>query len=244
MFLLHRPPSSRHCEARSAEAIQESRDGRRSARLVTRLVTRLLDCFAALAMTMGVAAVIAALAACQPPPVHQLAEYAVTPDYERATLERDLAGRTVRVVVFGNPFAVPADAFAGQLAAAMTDAHAIDARFLARGDPEGGAPVPGYTVVWDFAPAGALSPDAICAERAAPPGARAPLPIDAYVALCRGDKALSAVRARLYYTETQNSLEFIGLVDDATRALFPAHPPAFRRPGDTTIAPQVPHVAR
>lgn len=188
----------------------------------------------------GVALLAILVVGCQPSPVRVLSEYAVTPDYSRQQLDDDLTGRAVKVEVFGNPFDVPPAAFSGQIAAEMTEAHVFDARFVGR-DGEPG--VSGYAVVWDFAPPRALAPDEICAERA-PRGDRAPLPIDAYVALCRAGKALTAVRAKLYYTGTQNSLEFIGLVDDAAHALFPSQLPALRRPGDARIAPQVPHVAR
>lgn len=192
------------------------------------------------AHALAIAILIAGLAACQPAPMHVLSEYAVTPDYARQRLDDDLTGRAIRVSVVGNPFDVPPEAFAGQIAAQMTDAHAFDVRFVARGADIG---VPGYDVVWDFAPPRELAPDEICAEREAR-RPRAPLPIDAYVALCHDGKALTAVRAKLYYTDTQNSLEFIALVDDTTRALFPTQLPALRRPGDARIAPQVPHVAR
>jgi len=173
-----------------------------------------------------------------------LSEYAVTPDYSRALLDDALRGRAVRVEVVGNPFDLPPAAFAGQIAAAMTDAHAYDVGFVGRdADAPSSGLVRDFKVVWDFAPPGALAPDEICGVRDRG-GARAKLPIDAYVALCRDGKALTALRAKLYYTDTQNSLEFIGLVDDATRALFPTQLPAYRHPGDARVAPQVPHVAR
>jgi hypothetical protein len=100
-----------------------------------------------------------------------------------------------------------------------------------------------YRVVWDFAPRRGRAPDQICAASGAA-GERPSRPIDAQAALCRDGKALTAVRARLYYADTPNSLEFIALVDDATRALFPARPPAVRRAGAARLAPWAPHVAR
>jgi hypothetical protein len=180
-----------------------------------------------------------ALAACAPAPVAVLSDYAVTPEFSRDLLDRELPGRVVRVVVHGDPFGLPGAAFAGQVAAEMNQAGAVEARFATRADNDF---APGWTVVWNFAPPQALAPDAVCAGPA--DGAPAHLPIDGYVALCRAGKALTAVRARLYYADTPNSVEFIALVDDATRALFPRDLPAFRRPGDATIAPQVPHLAR
>lgn len=179
-------------------------------------------------------------AACAPVPVRLLSDYAVTPGYARDEVEAALRGQVVRVTVQGDPFGLSPEAFAGQVAASMEDAGAIEAGFASR---DGTPTLAGWAVIWRFAPPRALAPDAICAGGSVGGSGRA-RPIDAYVALCRDGRALTAVRARLHYTDTPGSLEFIALVDETTRALFPVRPPVFRRAGGARLAPQVPHVAR
>lgn len=181
-----------------------------------------------------------AAAACAPVPVRVLSDYAVMADYARGEVEAALRGQVVRVAVQGDPFGLPPEAFAGQVAASMTDSGAIDAGFASH---DAAVTLAGWSVVWRFAPPRALAPDEICGGGSDGPGGRA-RPVDAYVALCREGRALTAVRARLHYTDTPGSLEFIALVDDATRALFPARPPVFRRAGGARLAPPGPHVAR
>jgi hypothetical protein len=92
-----------------------------------------------------------------------------------------------------------------------------------------------YRVVWNFAPPReSIAPNAICQgkyEEASKVG----MPIDAYAAFCRDGQALSSVRGRLYYTDTQNSLEFLSLVDAMTAELFPTDPTGPRRSGDTRL---------
>jgi hypothetical protein len=180
------------------------------------------------------------VAGCAPAPVAMMSDYAVMPGYSSA-LVATLRDRPIKVEVRGDPFGLPAEAFAGQIAATMSDVQDAPALLFASHD----APdlVPGYRVVWDFAARRGLAPDELCGA-AAPPADREALPIDAYAALCREDKALTAVRARLYYTDTPGSLEFIALVDATTRALFPGRPPAVRRVGAAPLAPWAPHVAR
>lgn len=177
---------------------------------------------------------------CTPTPMLMMSEHAVMPDYSRALIE-ELRGRPIKVEVRGDPFRQPAEAFAGQIAATMTTVS--DARALAFSSRDIADMAAGYKVVWDFAPRRGRAPDEICAA-AQPTGASQRLPVDAQAALCRGDRALTAVRARLYYTDTQNSLEFIALVDDAVRALFPERVPPVRRDGAARLAPWAPHVAR
>ncbi|MBV8168544.1 MAG: hypothetical protein JO021_17245 [Alphaproteobacteria bacterium] len=180
------------------------------------------------------------LVGCAPGPVRTMSEHAVMPDYSNDVVEA-LRDHPVKVEVRGDPFGLPAGAFAGQIAAAMSDVRDMPAlAFSSRDLPD---LAPGYRVVWDFAARRGPAPDELCGA-ATPPIERPALPIDAYAVLCRDDKALSAVRVRLYYTDTPNSLEFIALVDAATRALFPDRPPAFRRVGTSRLAPWAPHVAR
>jgi hypothetical protein len=45
-----------------------------------------------------------------------------------------------------------------------------------------------------------------------------------------------SARVKLYYTETQNSIEFMTLVASMTAKLFPADPPRFRRSGEARLA--------
>jgi hypothetical protein len=180
------------------------------------------------------------VAGCAAAPVRTMSDYAVMPDYSSDLIE-GLRDRPIKVEVRGDPFQLSAEAFAGQIAAAMSDVK--DAPALTFSSHDAPDLAPGYRVVWDFAAPRGPAPDELCAAVLAPPE-RAPLPIDAYAALCRDDKALTAVRARLYYTDTPNSLEFIALVDATTRALFPDRPPLVRRVGAARLAPWAPHVAR
>jgi hypothetical protein len=160
-----------------------------------------------------------------------VSDLAVMPGYAVADV-RNLAGRTVRVEVYGNPFGLPAHAFSGQVAANMNQSASASARFAAQ--PSSGDATP-YRVVWDFAPPQEGStPNAICQAKSVE-SSRAGTPIDAYAAFCRGSEALSSVRGRLYYTDTQNSLEFLNLIGVMTAQLFPADPPGFRRSGDTRL---------
>lgn len=195
---------------------------------------RLVRCFCVARLALG----LSALAGCTPVPI--LSEYAVTPEYSLDLLDAEVRGHDLKVEVHGSPFGVAPEAFAGQLAAEMNQAQAFAVNFTSH---DTGKMAPGFKVVWDFAPAHELTPDEVCSSTDSD-SAAASLPIDAYAALCRENKALSAVRAKLFYTGTQNSIEFIGLVDDVTRALFPTKLPAFRRLGDARVAPQLPHVAR
>jgi hypothetical protein len=145
---------------------------------------------------------------------------------------RGLANRTVKVEVYGNPFATLPQAFAGQVAANMNQSAAAPAHFAAHAAHDAAT---AYRVVWDFAPSrGSIAPNAICQGKHVEPG-QAGIPIDAYAAFCRGGEALSSVRGRLYYTDTQNSLEFLNLVDAMTAQLFPTEVTGPRRSGDARL---------
>jgi hypothetical protein len=165
-----------------------------------------------------------------------LSDHAIMPDYSLA-VRQSLAGHTVMVEVHGNPFAVPPQAFAGQVAANMNQSGAAPARFT--GAPST-ATTP-YRVVWNFAPPHeSIAPNAICRgqdTRSNEIGES----IDAYAAFCRGDVALSSVRGRLYYTETQNSIAFLRLVDTMTAQLFPTDPTGLRRPGGARLGERLSH---
>jgi hypothetical protein len=143
-----------------------------------------------------------------------------------------LANRTVKVEVYGNPFATSPQAFAGEVASNMNQSAAAPAHFAAHAPSDAATP---YRVVWDFAPPrGSIAPNTICQEKYVEPG-QAGIPIDAYAAFCRGSEALSSVRGRLYYTDTQNSHEFLSLVDAMTTQLFPTEVSGPRRSGDTRL---------
>jgi hypothetical protein len=160
-----------------------------------------------------------------------VSDLAVMPGYSAADV-RNLAGRAVRVEVYGNPFGLPALAFSGQVAANMNQSASASAHFAAQ--PSSGDETP-YRVVWDFAPPREGStPNAICRAKSVE-SSRTGTPIDAYAAFCRGGEALSSVRGRLYYTDTQNSLEFLNFIGVMTAQLFPTDPPGFRRSGDARL---------
>lgn len=160
-----------------------------------------------------------------------LSDRAITPAY--SVLEaQGLAGRTVKVEVYGNPFGAQPQAFAGQVAANMNQNAAAPAHFAAHAPGDATAP---YRVVWNFAPPReSIAPNAICQGKYVEPS-EAGMPIDAYAAFCRGSAALSSVRGRLYYTDTQNSLEFLSFVDAMTVQLFPTEVSGPRRSGDTRL---------
>lgn len=182
------------------------------------------------------AALVLPLAACAMHYDPVLSDHAVMPGYSLADI-RGLAGRTIRVEVYGNPFAVAPEAFAGQVAANMNQSDAAPAHFAAHAP---GDAVASYRVVWDFAPPReSVAPNEICRTTAVPPSSATP--IDAYAALCYGADALTSVRGRLYYADTQNSVEFLHLVDAMTAQLFPADVIGTRRSGDTRLARPMSH---
>jgi hypothetical protein len=166
-----------------------------------------------------------------------LSDRALMPDYSVAEVQ-GMAHHTVNVEVYGNPFDVTPQAFAGQVAANMNQNDVAPAHFAAQVASNTAKP---YRVVWNFAPPSTgVTPNAICEARFVRPDSRG-APIDAYVAYCRGRVALSSVRGRLYYTDSDNSLEFLSLVDAMTTALFPPSASGQRRSGDTTLGKPLSH---
>lgn len=183
------------------------------------------------------ALLLAALAGCASHYEPVLSDRAVMPGYALADV-RDLAGRTVKVEVFGNPFAVPPEAFAGQVASNMNTSNAAPAHFAAHSST---ATAGRYRVVWNFAPPrSSVAPNEICRTTAVPPG-RGGMPIDVYAAFCWDGDALSSVRGSIYYSATQNSVEFLVLVDAMTAALFPVDVAGLRRSGDTPLGRPMSH---
>jgi hypothetical protein len=164
-----------------------------------------------------------------------LSDHAVMPGYSLAEARR-LSG--VKVEVYGGPFAVAPEAFAGQVASTMNQSGAAPAHFTAHGSSDAASL---YRVVWNFAPPReSMAPNAICRAK----GIRinsAGMPIDVCAAFCRDDEALSSVRGALYYTDTQNSLEFLALIDAMTAKLFPADATGLRRSGDAPLGRPTSH---
>jgi hypothetical protein len=184
----------------------------------------------------GAALVLLSLVACAMHYDPVLSDRAVMPGYSLADV-RGLAGRPVRVEVFGNPFSVAPEAFAGQVAANMNQSDAAPVHFAAHVAGDAGS---SYRVVWNFAPPReSVAPNEICRTSSVSPSAGAP--IDAYAAFCHGADALTSVRGRLYYADTQNSVEFLHLVDAMTAQLFPVEIVGTRRSGDTRLARPMSH---
>ena len=166
-----------------------------------------------------------------------LSDRAVMSGYSLAIVQ-SLTGRTVTIEVHGDPFDTPSQAFAGQVAANMNDSAAAPARFAVHARANGATP---YRVVWDFTPPNeSLAPNAICQRRYDTPS-KIGMPIDAYAAFCRGGEALSSVRGRLYYADTQNSLEFLNLIDVMTAQLFTNDVTGPRRSGDSRLGKSISH---
>ena len=167
----------------------------------------------------------------------ELSDRAVMPGYSVAEV-LSLADRTLKVEVYGNPFAAAPQAFEGQVAANMNQSAAAPAHFAAHATSSAETP---YRIVWNFAPPRqSVAPNAIC-QGQYEESTKAGMPIDAYAAFCRGGQGLSSVRGRLYYTDTQNSLEFLSLVDAMTAQLFPKDPTGPRRSGDSPLGKRVSH---
>lgn len=165
-----------------------------------------------------------------------LSDHAVMPGYSFAEVH-GLAGRTVRVEVYGNPFSAAPEAFAGQVAANMNQSDAAPAHFAAH--PSDASTDP-YRVVWNFAPPReSIAPNEICRTSSVPRSGGVPL--DVYAAFCHGRDALSSVRGGLYYTDTQNSIEFLVLIDRMTAQLFPANAAELRRSGDARLGKPMSH---
>jgi hypothetical protein len=174
---------------------------------------------------------------CGAPSVSVLSDRAVMPGYSPDELQR-LAGGTVKVEVYGNPFVIPPHAFSGQVAANMNQSAAAPAHFIA--DPSSD-PVGAYRVVWDFSPPHqSIAPNAICQGRHVEPSGPG-TPIDAYAAFCREGEALSSVRGHLYYTDTPNSVEFLNFIEAMTTQLFPRDASIPRRSGDARLGSRVTH---
>lgn len=177
------------------------------------------------------ALVLPTVAACAPQYDPVLSDVAVMPAYSIDEVHA-LADRSVRVEVYGDPFSVATDAFAGQVAANMNQANAAPAHFSAHAGNDARR---AYHVVWNFSPPReSLAPNQVCRTTSAPPGAGG-TPIDAYAAFCYGGDALTSVRGRLYYTDTQNSVEFLHLVDAMTEQLFPTEVRGPLRSGDSRL---------
>jgi hypothetical protein len=177
-------------------------------------------------------ALLAALVGCAAPYEARFSDYAVMPGYNAHEVAV-AATAAIRVEVLGEPFDLPPAAFSGQVAAEMSIAVADRSIRFTTAASEGATPP--YRVVWDFSPPKrAVPPNALCQEGHGASG-RGGTPIDAYVVFCRGNQALSAVRARLFYTRTPNSIEFISLVDSVTGKLFSPDPPYFRRSGEAAL---------
>jgi hypothetical protein len=131
-----------------------------------------------------------------------------------------------------------ARAFAGQIAANMNESASAPAHFSANG---GRVDAPSYRVVWNFAPPQqSMAPNAICRGenvKSDEVGGS----IDAYAAFCRHNEALSSVRGRIYHADTQNSLEFLHLVDAMMEQLFPTDVSGPRRSGDSRLGNRMSH---
>lgn len=179
--------------------------------------------------------VASCLAGCDVTYEPALSDYAVMPAYSAAIVERALLNRDLKVEVHGNPFDISPIAFAGQVAAQMNQTSVVQTHFTTH---PGDSALPPYRVVWDFAPPRtSIAPNAIC--KVQPTNLEkigGATPIDAYAAFCQGDAALTSARVKLYYTATQNSIEFMTLVASMTAKLFPADPPRFRRSGEAHLA--------
>ena len=154
---------------------------------------------------------------------------------------RSLAPQSVKVEVYGSPFAVASEAFAGQVAANMSQSAAAPTHFSARARSD---LAHSYRVVWNFAPPReSVAPNAVCQARNIQPRGGG-MPIDVYAAFCRDGQALSSVRGALYYADTQNSLEFLALIDAMTAQLFPADDTGLRRSGDAPLGKPLSHPTR
>jgi hypothetical protein len=189
--------------------------------------------FCGMARSRAVAAAIAGLplagCAMQYDPV--LSDRAVMPGYSVSDI-RALAGRTIKVDVYGDPFAAAPYAFAGQVASNMNQSSAAPGHFTAHPATDPTAP---YRVVWNFSPPReSVAPNQICRTKSVPPN-NGRTPIDVAAAFCYGEQALTSVRGSLYYTGTQNSIEFLRLVDAVTTQLFPVEIDAPRRSGDSRL---------
>lgn len=166
-----------------------------------------------------------------------LSDHAVMPGYSIAEV-KGLAGRTIKVEVYGNPFAVAQPAFAGQVASLMNQSGVAPGHFAAHASGDAAAPA---RVVWNFAPPPvSIAPNAICQGKYVVPD-RSGVPIDAYAAFCRGGEALSSVRGSLYYADAPNSIEFLVLVDAMTTQLFPTDDTGPRRSGDARLGRPLSH---
>jgi hypothetical protein len=188
----------------------------------------------------GAALATVALAGCVSRYDPVLSDHAIMPDYSLAEARR-LAGHNVKVEVYGSPFSVAPEAFAGEVASTMNQSAAAPAHFAAHATRN---LAPSYRVVWNFAPPPvSIAPNAICQAKEVRPGAQG-MPIDVYAAFCRDDQALSSVRGALYYTDTQNSLEFLALIDAMTAQLFPPDDAGPRRSGDTPLGRPMSHPSR
>ena len=166
-----------------------------------------------------------------------LSDRALTTDYSVAEV-KSMADHTVNVAVHGNPFGGAQEAFAGQVAANMNQSRGAPTHFAAHAASNTTEP---YRIVWNFAPPSEpITPNAICQEKFVRPGRRG-TPIDVYAAFCRGPVALSSIRGGLYYTDSDNSLEFLNLIDAMTTALFPTSANGSRRSGDTILGRPLSH---
>lgn len=85
-----------------------------------------------------------------------------------------------------------------------------------------------------------MAPNAICRAKDTRTNSGG-MPIDVCAAFCRDDEALSSVRGALYYADTQNSLEFLALIDAMTAKLFPADVTGLRRSGDAPLGKPTTH---
>lgn len=178
--------------------------------------------------------VASCLAGCDVAYEPALSDYAVMPAYSAAVVERAVLNRDLKVEVYGNPFNISPIAFAGQVAAQMNQTSVVQTHFTTH---PGDSALPPYRVVWDFAPPRtSIAPNAVCkVQHTDPEKIGGGPPIDAYAAFCEGDAALTSGRVKLYYTETQNSIQFMTLVASMTAKLFPADPPRFRRSGEARL---------
>jgi len=166
-----------------------------------------------------------------------LSDRAVMPGYS-VTKVQGLAGHTITIEVYGNPFSVPPQAFDGQIAANMNQSAAAPMRFAAHAPGDTAEP---YHVVWNFTPPQeSIAPNAICRADFVQSNSSG-TPIEAYAAFCLGREALSSVRGHLYYADTQNSLEFLRFVDAMTTELFPTEGIGQRRSGDAKLGKPVSH---
>jgi hypothetical protein len=164
--------------------------------------------------------VASCLAGCDVAYEPALSDYAVMPAYSAAVVERAVLNRDLKVEVYGNPFNISPIAFAGQVAAQMNQTSVVQTHFTTH---LGDSALPPYRFVWDFAPPRtSIAPNAVCkVQHTDPEKIGGGPPIDAYAAFCEGDAALTSGRVKLYYTETQNSIQFMTLVASMTAKLFP-----------------------